>query len=246
MKYFLFHSIPVRGGRCGEIDDKTPFPGKGSGVFYFVGEKRALSLLIRGEFEMIPWINFVILITSSALFTIFYVKSVSPAALEGRIGRLAYRKCAIYRMVAAIFMTVAAANYVLYYWFPLPLPLSTTFPWPWFVSAVIAACIAVPSLYLMHRGIEDAGEETMKPKREHEMFGGIYERIRHPQAVGELFLWWVLAFMVHSPFLVLFSIVYIPVWYYFCVAEEKDLLLRYGSDYKEYRQRVGFWIPKKG
>ena len=194
---------------------------------------------------MMPWINFTVLVVSSLLFTIFYVKSVSPAALEKRIGPAAYQKCSTYRMIASIFMTVVAVNYVLYYWFPLPLPLPDTFPWPWWVSAVIAAGIGAPSLYLMARGVKDAGEETMTPKREHEMYGGIYERIRHPQALGEFPLWWMIAFLVHSPFLVLFSFLYVPVWYYFCVAEERDLVIRYGTAYEEYCGRVGFWIPKR-
>jgi protein-S-isoprenylcysteine O-methyltransferase Ste14 len=194
---------------------------------------------------MIPWINFFILIISSVLFTLYYVKSVGPAALERKIGRSAYQKCATYRTVASIFMMLVAVTYVLYYWFPLPISFPITFPWPWSVSAVIAACIAAPSMYLMLRGVKDAGEETMKPKRDHEMYVGIYERIRHPQALGEFPLWWVIAFLVHSPFLVLFSFVYIPVWYYFCVAEERDLIIRYGAPYEEYRDRVGFWIPKR-
>ena len=194
---------------------------------------------------MIPWINFSILIVSSLLFTFFYVKSVSPAALEKRIGASAYRKCSTYRMIASAFMAVAAVNYVLYYWFPLPLPFPDAFPRPWWVSAAIAAVIVVPSGYLMVRGVKDAGEETMRPKREHEMYGGIYESLRHPQAVGEFPLWWVIAFLVHSPFLVLFSFFYVPVWYYLCVAEERDLLIRYGTAYEEYRRWVGFWIPKK-
>ncbi|MBA7645814.1 hypothetical protein ES703_53573 [subsurface metagenome] len=37
-----------------------------------------------------------------------------------------------------------------------------------------------------------------------------YILYRHPQAVGELPFWWVLAFLLHSPFLVLFSLVWIP------------------------------------
>jgi len=194
---------------------------------------------------VLPWINFAVLITSSFLFTLFYVKSVSPAALESKIGASAYQKCSTYRLIASLFMMIAAGNYVLYYWFPLPLPLPNTFPWPWWVSAAIAAGIALPSLYLMLRGVKDAGEETMRPKREHEMYGGIYDRIRHPQALGEFPLWWVIAFLVHSPFLVLFSFLYVPVWYYLCVAEERDLLIRYGTTYEEYRQRVGFWIPRR-
>jgi protein-S-isoprenylcysteine O-methyltransferase Ste14 len=195
--------------------------------------------------KMIPWINFAILIVSSFLFTIFYVKSVGPAALEKRIGDSAYNKCATYRMISSIFMMVAAINYVLYYWLPLPVPFPDTFPWSYWVSVVIAVVIAIPSLYLMLRGIKDAGEETMRPKQEHEMYGGIYGRIRHPQAVGEFPLWWVIAFLVHSPFLVLFSFLYVPVWYYLSVAEEKDLLIRYDIAYEEYCRQVGFWLPKR-
>jgi len=192
---------------------------------------------------VIPWINFVVLVISSVLFAVFYVKSVGPAALEGRIGPSAYQRCATYRLVSSIFMCVAAVNYVLYYWFPLPVPLPRSFPWPWWVSAGIAALIGVPSLSLMLRGVRDAGEETMRPKAEHALYGGIYTKIRHPQALGELPLWWVLAFLVNSPFLALFSFAYVPVWYYFCVAEERDLLLRFGSVYEQYRRTTGFLLP---
>lgn len=195
---------------------------------------------------MIPWLNFGVLIASSFLFTLFYVKSVGPAALERRIGDSAYQRCATFRIISSVFMTIVAANYILYHWFPLPLPLPQTFSWPWWVSAVIAGIIAVPSLYVMFRGVKDAGEETMRPKREHKMYGGIYTQIRHPQAVGEFPLWWVLAFLVHSPFLVFLSFAYVPVWYYLCVAEERDLLIRYGAAYEDYRAKTGFWLPRSG
>ncbi len=193
---------------------------------------------------MIPWLNFGILIASSFLFTLFYVKSVSPATLERRIGPSAYQRCATYRVISSVFMFIVAVNYILYHWFPLPLPLPRTFPWPWWVSAGIAVLIAVPSQYLMIRGVKDAGEETMKPKREHTMYGGIYTRIRHPQAVGEFPLWWVLAFLLNSPFLVLYSFVWIPVFVRMCWAEERDLLIRYGQAYAEYRDRTGLLFPR--
>ena len=194
---------------------------------------------------MVSWLNFGVLIAASVIFTIFYVKSVRPAALEKRIGPAAYQRCAFYRMISSVFMMIAAVTYIVYHWYPLPLPLPKSFPWPWWVSAAIAVLIAVPSSYLLFRGIKDAGEETMLPKREHTMYGGIYTRIRHPQAVGELPLWGVFAFILESPFLVLFSIFYIPVWYYFCIAEERDLIIRYGSVYEEYRRNTGFWLPKR-
>jgi protein-S-isoprenylcysteine O-methyltransferase Ste14 len=193
---------------------------------------------------MIAWLNFGVLALSSVLFAVFYVRSVRPAALEKEIGPAAYRRCARDRFVSSILMSLAAGNYALYYWYPLPVPLPRTFPWPWWVSAAIAVLIAVPSGYLMFRGVRDAGEETMRPKREHGMYGGIYTRIRHPQAAGELPLWWAMAFLAHSPFLALFSVVYVPIWIWFCVAEERDLLTRYGAAYEEYRARTGFWFPK--
>lgn len=193
---------------------------------------------------MIAWINLVTLILSTVLTLYFYVKSAGPAALEKRIGEAAYRKCAQYRVISSVFMTLASINYVIYAFYPLPLLLARTFPWPWRVSALIAVVIVIPSGYLFFRGMKDAGEETMTPKKEHAMYGGVYERIRHPQAVGELPFWWVFAFLCHSPFLVLYSFVWVPIFYWMCLAEEKDLVLRYGDKYGAYRERTGFLFPR--
>ncbi len=194
---------------------------------------------------MVSWINFAVLIVSSLLILYFYVKSVKPAALEKKIGEIAYERCALYRKVASVFMFVVAANFLIYFFYPLPIPLPRTFPWGWRFSVIIAVLIAIPSGYLMWRGMKDAGEETMVPKKDHILYGGIYEKIRHPQAVGEMPLWWVLSFLLNSPFLVLFSFVYIPIWVLMCLAEEKDLIIRYGADYEEYKKRTGFIFPKK-
>jgi protein-S-isoprenylcysteine O-methyltransferase Ste14 len=194
---------------------------------------------------MVAWINFAILIVSSLLILYFYVRSVQPASLEKKIGEIAYKKCAFYRKVSSLFMFVVTGNFIIYYFYPLPVPLPQTFPWGWAVSVAIAVLIGIPSGYLMWRGMKDAGEETMVPKKEHTLYGGIYEKIRHPQAAGEMPLWWVIAFLLNSPFLVLFSFVYIPIWVIMCLAEEKDLIIRYGKAYEEYRERTGFIFPKR-
>ena len=191
------------------------------------------------------WINLAVLIISTLLHLYFYVKSASPAALEQKIGAIAYRRCTQYRLVAALFMGLACVNYVVYVFHPLPLPLARTFPWSWWVSALIAGLIAIPSGYVWIRGTMDAGEETMLVKKDHTLYSGFYEKIRHPQAVGELPFWWVIASLLHSPFLVLYSFVWAPVFVAMCVAEEKDLEIRYGEAYAEYRKRTGFFIPKR-
>ena len=73
------------------------------------------------------------------------------------------------------------------------------------------------------------------------MYGGIYEKMRHPQAVGEVTLWWLIALLLNSPFLALYSFVFIPIFYLMCLAEERDLIIRYGQDYIDYKERVGFF-----
>jgi protein-S-isoprenylcysteine O-methyltransferase Ste14 len=194
---------------------------------------------------MIAWTNFAVLIFSTLLFLYFYFLSVGPAALERAIGPVAYRRCGQYRMIAMVFETITVACYVVYRFFPLATPLPESFPWPWWVSGVIAAVIGVPTVALMFIGMKDAGEEALTPKKEHTMYGGIYARIRHPQAAGEVFGWLWIAFLLNSPFLVAFSFVYFPIFLIMSWAEEHDLLLRYGAAYAEYWRWTGAFWPKR-
>ncbi len=193
---------------------------------------------------MIAWINFAVLIFSSLLFLVFYVRSVSPAGRAMVIGPRAYQLCYSERLVAGFFELIITVNFVLFHFFPLTSPLPGNFPWPWWVSAGIAALIGVPATILMLAGLRDAGEEALRPKQEHSMYGGIYTRLRHPQAVGEVFLFPVMAFLLHSPFLTLFSLVYFPIFLLLCYAEEQDLLLRYGGAYAAYCKRTGAFWPR--
>jgi protein-S-isoprenylcysteine O-methyltransferase Ste14 len=194
---------------------------------------------------MNAWINLAVLIVSTLLTLYFYVKSVGPATLEQEIGPIAYRRCTTYRFISGLMMSLASLCYIVYFLFPLPVPLPRTFPWSWWLSALVAAIIAIPASYLMYRGMRDAGEETMIVKKEHTLYGGIYEKIRHPQAAGELPFWWVLALLLNSPFLALYSFVWIPIFILMCLAEEQDLVIRYGEAYEQYREHTGFLLPKK-
>ena len=196
---------------------------------------------------MIAWINFSVLLAASIMFLFFYVRSVAPAGRAKIIGPQAYRYCFYDRLVASIFEFIITANFILYYFFPLDTPLPEKFPWPWWISLVIALVIGIPAITLMFIGLHEAGEEAMRPKQEQVMYSGIYNKLRHPQAVGEVFLFWVIAFLLHSPFLTVFSLIYFPMFIMLCYAEEQDLLLRYGDAYAEYCQRTGaFWPKRKG
>jgi len=193
---------------------------------------------------MITWINFAILIISSLLFLYFYVLSVGPEAMEHLSGTGAYGKCARYRVIAILFEFVTIVCYVVYYFYPLPVPFAGNFPWPHWFSVLIGVLILLPSGALMVVGMIHAGEEMARPKKEHEMYSRIYNKIRHPQAAGEVFLWWVIALFLNSPFLALFSFIYIPIFLLMCWAEEHDLVLRFGDKYIEYHRRTGAFWPR--
>ena len=175
----------------------------------------------------------------------FYIKSLGPAKLEERIGEIAYKKCGNYRIIASFFEFITIINFIFYFFFPLPIPIPQFFIWDYWISVILSIVILLPCLYIMLKGVKDAGREALFPDKEHTLYRGIYEKIRHPQALGEVFIWWAAALLLNSPFLFLYSIVWFPIFYWFCKAEEKDLIIRYGEPYIEYRNRTGMFLPKK-
>lgn len=116
---------------------------------------------------IVSYVNFVTLLVSSAIFTIFYVKSVKPAELERSIGVEAYARCKWYRLVSGFFMTLAAIHYVVFWYYPLPglPPNLVEFPWQYHISVYIALILTLPFSYIMWIGMRDAGEETKKGSR---------------------------------------------------------------------------------
>lgn len=179
---------------------------------------------------------------SVALFGYFYIISVQPAALEQKIGSRAWPLAAYYRKVSGIFLGINMLCYLLYFLYPLP-GLPVAFPWNYFVSAILSIFIAIPSFWLLYQSVADAGEEGLTPKKEHQMYGGIYTRIRHPMAVGELPFFWVFAFLLNSPVLFMLSFVWVPIYYLMCIYEEKDLILRFGDSYVEYMKTTCRFFP---
>jgi len=193
---------------------------------------------------MVALINVIAMATSGILSGYFYLLSVRPAMLERKIGPRAYRLCTRYRLISSIFICILIVNYVLYYFYPLEFGLPRSFPWPYLVSVAMAVGVATPAGCLLYMGVRDAGEETLSPKKEHRLYGGIYEKIRHPQTVGEMPLWLVLALFLNSPFLALISFGLIISFACICFVEDKDLELRCGKVYVEYKEKTGAFFPK--
>ncbi len=194
---------------------------------------------------IIAWVNLYILVLSTILFLLFYALSVSPAALSKIWGEKAYARCFKLRGIAMLFEFITLANYLVYWRYPVQAPLPLKFPWPYGFSLGAALLIGLPAAWLMVRGMRDAGEETARPDPSHTMYGGIYRHLRHPQALGESFLWLAAALAIHSPFLVIFSTFYFPLMLMTTFIEEHDLLIRYGDAYADYIHSTGLLWPKK-
>lgn len=190
---------------------------------------------------MISWINVVVLIVATVLILYFEVKSAVPVALEKKIGAIAHTRCTRYRVIASLLMTLAGINYVIYAIYPLPLPLPQTFPWSWWVSAAIAILFAILAGYLWWREMDEAGEEKFSTDKTHRGYEDIYEKNQHPQVASELPFWWMIAFLLDSPFLVLFSFIWVPIFEIASWLEQEDLLIRDEGQNK----RENSLIPKQ-
>jgi protein-S-isoprenylcysteine O-methyltransferase Ste14 len=194
---------------------------------------------------VIEWLNLLLMSASTILVLYYYLKSVQPAKLEREIGEIAYEKCDRYRMYGSIPFLLYILSYVIYLFYPLPLPIPNELPWDYSISIVLSIVIAIPSFALMGLGVKAAGEETIHPKKEHQMYGGIYNKIRHPQVLGEVWVGHILGLILNRTFLFLVAFIWFPIFYFMAVVEERDLILRYGEPYNEYRERVGMFFPKR-
>ena len=105
--------------------------------------------------------------------------------------------------------------------------------------------IGIPSFWILYRGLQDAGEESKTPSPEQKLFGGIYQHIRHPQIQGEYLSFWTLTFIINSPFLSLLNFLWAIPIALILIMEEKDLSIRYGQAYKDYRQKTGLFFPRR-
>jgi protein-S-isoprenylcysteine O-methyltransferase Ste14 len=202
-------------------------------------------LLITPSTVVIAWSNFLLINVFTILAWYFYIKSVMPAHREEKVGKKAWRDCKRFRGFSAVLLFILVIQMILWVWFPIPGLTMIVHPNP-LIPILLGVVIAIPLTAILMQGIRNAGKETMSPSLDTELFGGIYKYIRHPQMVGELPWFIIIALFLNSFFLVLYSVLVLlisfPIIIYF---EEKDLVKRFGDRYVEYRKRTGCVFPKK-
>ncbi len=181
---------------------------------------------------------------SIILMCYVYTLSLQPMKREEKRGERAWKECQNLRTLSAFLEVVIAINFLIWIWFPVPSLNWIVHPNIW-VGITIFIVIAIFALTIMFVGWKDAGKETYQPSKESEMYGGIYNYIRHPQTIGEYSTLIALAFAINSLFIVIMAvivtIIYLPIMIHY---EEQDLIRRFGDKYREYQERTGAIFPK--
>lgn len=181
------------------------------------------------------------------IYTIFYILSVRPAQLEKKIGEVSYHRCAFLRKISFVGLAICTISKILYFFFPLEIGIKLRIidgVAGWIISISISIILGVFATIIIKKASKDA-PDTIAPNKENKMFGGIYEKIRHPQAIADVTYWFVLAFILNSTFLLIVAVMWIPINFMLVLFEEKDLKIRYGSLYLDYMKRTGRFIPKR-
>ncbi len=76
------------------------------------------------------------------------------------------------------------------------------------------------------------------------LISGPFKYVRHPMYVGLylLFIGTGILFFSYPWFIIM--IFFMPIWYFNCRIEEKQMTAIHGEKYTEYRKRIGMFFPK--
>lgn len=194
---------------------------------------------------------YILMIVCGIIGSYLYIYSSMPETLSRKKGVSAYEKCKKYRSLASLPLCFGFLYYFCYNqemlqiefepWLPIYFPR----PFMPFVSWAIALAFLVPGLFFFLKGRKQLGIESDNPKQYHRIVDtGVYKYIRHPQLLGEICFWYFISFFWASPLLVLTTTFFwLPCYLLWCYFEEKDLVLRLGKEYIDYKKRTKFIIP---
>lgn len=189
-------------------------------------------------------LNLISLIVSFLGLAIVYSISLQPKKREAKLGQKVWKQSKNLRTVGFFFEFLGMANIILWHWYPV-----AGLNWKIFadssIAFIISLLLGVPCLIILTIGALQAGKESWEPHRTTILNFGLYKYIRHPQAITEFPLFIIMALGVNSWFLVgllfLYNVVYLPIMQ---KIEERDLIRRFGDEYRDYQSKTGAFFPK--
>jgi len=73
---------------------------------------------------------------------------------------------------------------------------------------------------------------------------GPFKYVRHPMYVGLYLLFTGIGILFFSYPWFLIMILFMPIWYFNCRIEERQMMVIHGEKYFEYKKNVGMFFPK--
>lgn len=191
-------------------------------------------LIVIGIFSTMLW------------YVLFYILSVGPARLEKKIGSKSYKICSILRKIAfaGLFLHIAAE--IMYFIKPIDIGLPKRIipgVTGWVYSIIIGILITLWASWII-KLVSKVATDSFTPDKNNQMFGGLYEKIRHPQAVADVAYFFGIAFLLNSLFLLIIAAIWILMNYLIVIAEESDLKIRFGQSYSDYMDRTNRFVPE--
>ena len=123
--------------------------------------------------------------------------------------------------------------------------------WPLFALGVVLAGFAAfigikRKKYLTMRILAGVPEVATEPEKRGELLEeGPYALIRHPRYVEIVFATFAYTAISNYAGCWVLAILTIPVIHLLVILEERELLDRFGDDYRDYASRVPRYIPKR-
>jgi protein-S-isoprenylcysteine O-methyltransferase Ste14 len=187
-------------------------------------------------------VSVIFLVLSSVFLGVTYTRSVQPLHLAEKGVKDAFDVCRRNRSLSGVGETLVLLAYIVYaLWGTNVLGTISGILW---VHVSIGIALLSFGGMVMAIGIRHAGKETMTPGAAKELFTGIYDHVRHPQTTGTILVWIGTAVILNRVDLVVHAVLLSCVYMVATVLEERDLVLRFGDDYRVYQSKTGRFLPK--
>lgn len=111
-----------------------------------------------------------------------------------------------------------------------------------YIQIPLAVIIAAAAVYMMYTGLKIVFGEKRDPPVV--IRKGVFNIVRHPVYSAAMLI--MLAFFVMGLSILSFAVIILNFIFYNAMAayEEKLLLKKFGSEYEQYMNEVGRWLPK--
>lgn len=180
-------------------------------------------------------LNFISLWTTMILYTFFYVFNIRTASHER-----------LMENTISFLSKLHFMNWIFFVFYPFDTGLKK-----YIINGKIGllAGFGVGALFFTASILVaiKAGKGTKEPYDEgHEngLYGGLYRKIRHPQMLSDMLLYFGAAFFFNSVMLMLVALIWVPLYIFMAYREEADLKSRFGEAYEAYRESTGCFFPK--